>query len=226
MVMRARSDTPEARTALGELCEAYWTPVMRFLRYEGRGEDESRELTQEFIERLLSRGGIDGADPSKGRFRSYLLGALKHFLAERRRAAGRLKRGGGSEHVSIESGGSETSPGLAISDPVGGVDDAYFDRQWALAVMERGLDRVRESFAGSGKEEQFERLKPWLIGDTENLSQAEVATELGMQPGAVKVAIHRLRKSFGEAVEAEISQTVDDPEAVGEELRYLIEVLS
>lgn len=224
--MRARGDAPEARAALGELCEAYWTPVFRFLRREGRDDDQSRELTQEFVERLLSRGGVENADPAKGRFRSYLLGALKHFLAERRRDAGRLKRGGGAELVSIEPGGSETSPGLPIPDGAASVPDTYFDRQWALAVMDRGLTKVQASFTESGKEKQFEQLKPWLIGETENLSQAEAAAELGMTTGALKVAIHRLRKSFGEAVEAEIAQTVDDPEAVKEELRYLIEVLS
>ncbi|MFT5109013.1 MAG: DNA-directed RNA polymerase specialized sigma24 family protein [Verrucomicrobiales bacterium] len=226
MVMRARGDAPEARAAMAELCEAYWTPVFRFLRREGRDEDLSKELTQEFVARMLSRGGIEKVDPAKGRFRSYLLGALKHFLAERRRNEGRLKRGGEIELVSMDSGGTDTSPGVSIPDPDAAVPDTYFDRQWALAVIDSGLKRVQANFAKSGKEKQFELLKPWLMGDTEKLLQAEVAVELGMTTGAVKVAIHRLRKSFGEAVEAEIAQTVDDPEAVAEELRYLIEVLS
>ncbi|MFT5412852.1 MAG: DNA-directed RNA polymerase specialized sigma24 family protein, partial [Verrucomicrobiales bacterium] len=212
--------------AMAELCEAYWTPVFRFLRREGRDEDLSKELTQEFVARMLSRGGIEKVDPAKGRFRSYLLGALKHFLAERRRNEGRLKRGGEIELVSMDSGGTDTSPGVSIPDPDAAVPDTYFDRQWALAVIDSGLKRVQANFAKSGKEKQFELLKPWLMGDTEKLLQAEVAVELGMTTGAVKVAIHRLRKSFGEAVEAEIAQTVDDPEAVAEELRYLIEVLS
>ena len=226
VVMRARGEAPEARAALGELCEAYWTPVFRFLRREGRNEDQSRELTQEFVARLLSRGGIENVDPAKGRFRSYLLGALKHFLAERRRDESRLKRGGGAELISIESAGSETSPGLPIADAAAAVPDSFFDRQWALAVMERGLASVQARFAESGKMKQFEVLKPWLMGDSTQLSQAEAAAELGLTTGAVKVAIHRLRKSFGEVVEAEIAQTVDGSEAITEELRYLIEVLS
>jgi RNA polymerase sigma-70 factor (ECF subfamily) len=226
VVVRARGDDPDSRAALGELCEAYWTPVFRFLRREGRCEDDSQELTQEFFARLLSGGGIGQVDPDKGRFRSYLLGALKHFLAERRRREGRQKRGGDAVIVSIESGGTDTSPGIPISDPAATVPDAWFDRDWALAVMDRGLAAVQAAFEESGKGKQFEVLKPWLIGDTENLSQADAATELGMTTAAVKVAIHRLRKSFRDTVEAEIGQTVTDPDEIAEELRYLIEVLS
>lgn len=227
LVIQARGDAPEAKAALAQLCEAYWSPVFRFLRREGRGEDESRELAQEFFARLLSAGsGVDRADPEKGRFRSYLLGALKHFLAEQRRNSLRWKRGGGALIQSIDSGGTDTSPGLPIPDPAGNVPDACFDREWALAVMDRGLETVRQSFAKAGKERQFETLKPWLAGDTENLSQPEAATALGMTIGAVKVSIHRLRKQFAEAVRLEISQTVNTPAEVSEELRYLIEALS
>jgi RNA polymerase sigma-70 factor (ECF subfamily) len=226
VVMRARGDTPDARAALGELCEAYWTPVFRFLRREGRSEDDSQELAQEFFTRLLSGGGIVQIDPEKGRFRSYLLGALKHFLAERKRYEGRQKRGGDAMIVSIEAGGTDTSPGIPIPDSAGPVSDACFDREWALAVMDRGLTAVQAAFEKSGKGRQFEVLKPWLIGDSENLSQADAAAELGMTTGAIKVAIHRLRKSFRDAVQAEIAQTVTDPGEIAEELRYLVEVLS
>ncbi len=223
--MRASGDTPEARAALGDLCEAYWTPVYRFLRREGRGDEQSRELAQEFFSRLLEQDGIKNADPRKGRFRSYLLGALKHFLARQRRDEGRQKRGGGAVIQSIESGGSETSPGLQLPDPAAPVTDAYFDRHWALAVMERGLASVRESFENSGKVRQFEVLKPWLMGDAEGFSRVEAASELGMTDGAAKVAIHRLRQKFGEAVRREIAETVDTEEEVRGELRYLIEAL-
>lgn len=225
MVNRARGDAPEARAALGDLCEAYWTPVHRFLKREGRNDDESRELTQEFFSRLLAGGTLEKADPGKGRFRSYLLGALKHFLSDSRRAEGRQKRGGDVIIESIESGGGETSPGLSIPDPDAGATDAYFDRHWAMAVMERGLEATRESFLHAGKETQFELLKPWLIGDVEGLSQSDVAAELGMSTGAVKVAVHRLRQKFGEAIRQEIAETVDTEEEIAGELRYLIEAL-
>ncbi len=227
LVMRARGDAPAARAALGELCEAYWNPVFRFLRREGRSEDASRELTQEFFTLLLAHGGIDEVSPDKGRFRSYILGALKHFLANRKRDQGRQKRGGDAIVQSIDSdGGSETSPGMQIADAAATVPDAFFDHQWALAVMERALDTVRSGFSASGKEGYFDVLKPWLTGDGGDSSQADAAAQLGTSAGAVRVAIHRLRKDFGEAVRAEISQTVDSPAEVAEELRYLIEVLA
>jgi RNA polymerase sigma-70 factor (ECF subfamily) len=226
MVMRARGDEPEARVALGELCEAYWTPVFRFLCREGRNEDESRELTQEFFARILSRGEIGRIDPERGRFRSYLLGALKHFLADRRRAEGRQKRGGEAVVESIDSGGTETSPGMQILDPEGAVPEGWFDREWALAVMDRALKVVKSDLTEAGKERHFEVLKPWLVGDTGKLSQADAASALGLSAGAVKVAIHRLRRSFRDAVETEIAQTVDDPDDIAGELRYLIEVLT
>ena len=225
MVMRARGEAPEARAALGERCENYWNPVFQFLRREGRDEDQSRELTQEFFSRVLAGSGIENADPGKGRFRSYLLGALKNFLSKQRRDAGRMKRGGDAFVESIDSGGSETSPGIQVADPEAHLRDAFFDRQWAFAVIQRGLTSVEASFAKGGKEMQFEVLKPWLMGDAEGSSQAEVAAQLGMTPGAAKVAIHRLRHKFGEAIRREIAETVDTDEEVQEELRYLIEVL-
>ena len=226
MVMQARGEAPEARAALGELCENYWMPVFRFLRREGRGEDESRELVQEFFARLLSRNSLDGVDPGKGRFRSYLLGALKHFLAEQKRNAGRLKRGGDAVIESIDSGGTDTSPGLLLADPAGAVPDAFFDREWALALMDRSLAKVEADFNRAEKERQFEVLKPWLIGDTEEFSQSEAAASLNMTTGAIKVAIHRLRKNFRDAIQSEIAETVTDPDEIREELRYLIEILS
>lgn len=225
MVLRARGDAPEARAALGDLCEAYWMPVYRFLKREGRDEDQSRELAQAFFAQLLAKGGLEKADREKGRFRSYLLGALKHFLADRRRAEGRQKRGGEAVIESLDSGGTETSPGLPLPDPAATPTDAWFDRHWALAVMERGLTTVEVSLEESGKGGHFAVLKPWLVGDTAGLSQAEAAAELGLSAGAVKVAIHRLRQKFGEAVRAEIAETVDTEGEVREELRYLIEAL-
>ena len=168
-MLRSRGDAPEARTALGELCEVYWTPVFRFLRSEGRSDDDSRELAQEFFARLLTRGGFDGADPAKGRFRSYLLGALKHFLAERRRNEGREKRGGGAVVESLDATTHDTAPGLQIADTSAAMSDKHFDREWAFAVMDRSLKAVQADFEKAGKSAHFEVLKPWLVGDTDQL---------------------------------------------------------
>lgn len=225
IVLRARGDSPESRAALSDLCAAYWRPVYQFLRREGRNDDDSRDLTQTFFLRLLERGGIDQVDQSKGRFRSYLLGALKNFLMEQRRNEGRLKRGGGAIIESIDSAGTDTSPGLQIADSSVSAPDAWFDREWALAVMDRSLQRVQADFERAGKSSQFDVLKPWLIGDTENLSQSDAAAVLGSTVGAVKVMIHRLRKDFREAIQCEIAQTVPQAEDIADEIRYLLEVL-
>lgn len=223
-MLSARGDSPEARAALSDLCEAYWKPVYQFLRREGRHDGDSRELAQAFFLRLLQRG-LDQVDPAKGHFRSYLLGALKHFLAEQRRNQARQKRGGGAIIESIDSADSDTSPGIQIADPAAAMPDAWFDREWALAVMERGIQRVQADFERAGKGRPFDILKPWLIGDTENLSQSDAAVALGTTVGAVKVMVHRLRKDFREAIQAEIAQTVPHAEDIADEIRYLIEVL-
>jgi RNA polymerase sigma factor (sigma-70 family) len=226
LVVRARGESAEGRAALSELCAAYYQPVQRFLRCEGRDEDAARELAHDFFARVLAGGALEGADPERGRFRSYLLGALKHFLADQRRHAHRLKRGSGTVPDSLDAPvGSDTSPGLQWADPAETAPDAFFDREWALTVMDRALAGLQKEFSTAEKSDQFETLKPWLMGDTPASSQAEAARRLGLSEGAVKVTIHRMRKRFREAVRAEISQTVRDPGLVDEELRHLIEAL-
>lgn len=225
LVLRARGESNEARAALSELCEAYYQPVFRFLRREGREEDAARELTQEFFSRLLARDGIGAADPQRGRFRSYLLGAVKHFLADQRDHERSAKRGGGTtpESLDAEDAGS---PALQVADGASAPDDAIFDRAWALALMDRALQLLANEFAAEGKAEQFAVLKPWLAGDADTLPQSEAATRLGTSESAVKVAIHRLRKRFREVIRMEIAQTVDEAAGVDAELRYLVEVLA
>jgi DNA-directed RNA polymerase specialized sigma24 family protein len=226
LVIKAQGDSPESRLALSELCAAYWNPVFLFLRREGRSDDLSRDLTQEFFARILARGGIGNPDPAKGRFRSYLLGALKHFLSDQRRLAGRLKRAGDAATDSLDAPPTDGSPPPQFPDPSAAFADKWFDREWALAIMDRSLSAVQSSFEQAGKGPQFEALKPWLVGDSENLSQSDAAASLGITTGAVKVAIHRLRKAFRSAVETEIAQTVPSSDDVASELAYLIEVLS
>jgi RNA polymerase sigma-70 factor (ECF subfamily) len=217
---------------LGELCEAYWTPVFRFLRHQGRSDDTARELTQEFFARLLARGGLATVEPGRGKFRSFLLGAVKHFLADVRDHERRLKRGGGNQPESLEAraGGTETDTGtwpeLQVPDPAALPPDSFFDRQWAFTLMERGLSEVENEFSKAGKHEQFDVLKAWLVGEAPALSQLKAARQLGMSEGAVKVAVHRLRKRFRELIRAEIAQTIEEPDKVDEELHYLVEVLS
>jgi RNA polymerase sigma factor (sigma-70 family) len=227
LVLRARGAAPEAQRALGELCEAYWQPVFRFLRREGRNDDTARELTQEFFARLLARPGLAGVEPGRGRFRAYLLGAVKHFLAEERDRARAAKRGGGQVPVSLDAEqGTDTATGLTIPDPSAMAPDAFFDRQWAVTTVDRAVAALAAEAEAGGRGAQFAALKPWLLGEVPALSQAETARELGLSEGAVKVAVHRLRKRFRELVKAEIAQTINDPDQVQDELRYLIEVLA
>jgi hypothetical protein len=160
IVSRARGESAESKKALGDLCEAYWNPVYEFLRCEGRNENESREHTQAFFARLLGGAGINNADLRKGRFRSYLLGTLKHFLAEKRCNEGRQKRGGGVRMESLDDSGTETSPGVQITDPEDALAAKNFDREWAHTVMERSLNAVQLRFKEAGKTKQFDTLKP------------------------------------------------------------------
>ena len=227
LVLRARGGSAESRHALSELCESYYAPVLAFIRREGRDEDTARELTQEFFSRLLAQPSFAGVEPGRGRFRSYLLGAVKHFLVEERRRANAAKRGGGQEPVSIEANtNTDTNSELQIPDPAAAVPDAFFDRHWATALVDRAVTALGAEAAAEGKDGQFVVLKPWLLGEVPSLSQADAARQLGLSEGAVKVAVHRLRKRFREVVKAEIAQTVPSPGEVQGELRYLVEVLS
>jgi RNA polymerase sigma-70 factor (ECF subfamily) len=224
LVLRARGDSPEARAALSELCGAYYAPVLAFIRRSGHDEESARDLTQEFFARLLARQGLDTVDPQRGRFRSFLLGALKHFLADMRDYEHRLKRGGGQPHESFDAG-TDTSPGLQLPDPNTPTPEREFDRKWALTILDRALALLAEEHNANDKAAQFEILKPWLTGDVEGVSQAEAARQLSISEGAVKVAIHRLRRQFRQHIKNEIGQTVSDRAQVDEELHHLLQAL-
>ena len=227
LVLRSHGESSEAQAALSELCEAYYQSILRFLQREGRDDDDARELTQEFFARILSGHGFDGAEPGRGRFRSYLLGALKHFLADSRERAQRLKRGGGIVPESLQGNPDPTtSSALEVGDGLAVAPDVNFDREWALTVMARALDALQHEMTVAGKSDHFETLKPWLMGDSPAMSQSSVAQQLGLTEGAVKVAVHRLRKRFRDAVRKEVAQTLRDPAMVDEELRQLIAALS
>jgi DNA-directed RNA polymerase specialized sigma24 family protein len=227
LVLRARGESPVAQAALSELCAAYYAPVAAFIRHAVPDGEAARDLTQEFFARLLARHGLDTIEPGRGRFRSFLLGAVKHFLADQHDRARAAKRGGGQNPVSLEkAGGTNTTTELQIPDPAGPAPDAVFDRQWALTLIERALNVLTAEFAVAGKADQFETLKPWLLGDIGTLSQADAAGRLGMTEGAAKVAIHRLRRRFRDVVKAEVATTLVDAAQGQEELRYLVEVLA
>lgn len=223
-VLQAQGESAEARAALNELCAAYYGPVQSFLRHSARAGESADDLTHEFFTRILTGHAFGNADPRKGRFRSYLLGAVKHFLADVRDRQRALKRGQRFEHLSIDPG-TDTSPGLDVPDPNVISPDVFFTRQWALTVLDRALLQLQQEMIAADKGDHFESMKPWLSGAAVE-SQAAVASQLGITENALKVAIHRLRRRFREIVTQEISQTVVDPAQQQAELQDLINALS
>lgn len=223
-VVAARGSTPDAQQALSELCAVNYAPVLRFLRASGHPADEAQELAHEFFADVLQHRRLDGGDPARGRFRSYLLGALKHFAANRRAHGARLKRGAGLEALPLATG-AETSHGPVPEALCAETPETMFDREWALAVIERSLAALERESAEAGAE-SFAKLKPWLSPGMELPAQAQIAAEIGMSEGAVKVAIHRLRKRFRQLVRSEVAQTISDERELDAEMRYLLSALS
>jgi len=234
-VVAARGKSPEARDALRSLCETYYLPVELFVqRYITTTivtlKEEPADLTHEFFAKLLEGCSLDNADRTRGRFRSYLLGAVKHFLADHRDREQTLKRGGG-QHIqllsaSTDASGNETPKNpLEVADPLGFPPDSYFDRQWALAVVQQAIDTLRSEAEANGDAAKFEVLQRWLVTPSSHDTAIDAARSLDMSDGAFKVAIHRLRKRFRHIVVAKITTTVDDPVEVQDELNYLINAM-
>jgi len=224
LVRHATGHSAEGRQALSDLCAAYYKPVVAFMRREGFEEDAARDLAHDFFRQLLEKPSLQGANRAEGRFRNYLLGAIKHFLAHERERGNRLKRGGGTIALPLDAG-TDTSPGVVLADHNELSPDKFFDRQWALAVLERAFAALETEREAAGKDAEFARLKPWLTGDAVYGEQAEAARGLGLSEGALKVTVHRLRRRFRELLKAEIAQTLDMPEAVEEEMRHLFSAL-
>jgi len=225
-VVAARGTSPAAKEALRELCAAYYAPVELFVRRFCGGQADARDLTHEFFARVLEVDGtsLGGADRTRGRFRTYLLGAVKHHLADnwdKRRA---LKRGGGRVMASLEGrGGAIDRDGpVEVVDPDGFPPDAYFDRQWALAILDRALAVLRAEADAKCERARFEVLQRWLVTPHDASTAVEAARSLGMTDAAFKVTVHRLRKRFRTLVIERIAVTVDDPAEVDEELAYLL----
>ncbi len=210
-----------ARLALEQLCKAYWYPLYAFVRYRGHSADDAQDLTQAFFARILETGGLATANPERGRFRSYLLGAMKHFLANEWHRARTQKRGGGVKFLELDALEPEARYALEparSSDP-----DAGFDREWAQESVARALTKLRAESEARGKGELFAALEGSLSGSDE--PKGATASQLGMTTGAMKTALHRLRQRFRELLRAEIAQTVADPSDVDDEMRHLVAAL-
>lgn len=219
-VRRAKADSPEGRRALAELCNAYYEPVVAFLRCELRDADAARELAHDFFAYMLAGGAIARVEQERGRFRSFLLGAVKHFLSHHREALRRLKRGGGVENLSLNQSEARSVPDAGVLSP-----DAAFDQQWALTVVAHALEALRRECVTEGRAEFFELAKPWLTGDTARGDQTALAARHGMNANALKVAVHRLKQRFRQLLKAEVAGTLDEPGLVEAEMRALFAAL-
>lgn len=225
-------DTTHARTALEELCRVYWRPIYAFVRRQGHAPHDAQDLTQEFFGRLLAAGSFGKVDPARGRFRSFLLASLKHFLANEWDKVRTLKRGGGFRIVPLEAEAEKdetrAGAGVVMADPAAAAasPERSFDRQWALALLDRVLERLREEHVRLGKTALFEQLQSTLTADRAALPYVEIGARLGLSEGAVKVAVHRLRQRYREVLRAEIAETLADPAQVEEELRDLFAALA
>jgi RNA polymerase sigma factor (sigma-70 family) len=218
------SDSTRVRDALEALCEAYWYPLYAFVRRLGHSPHDAEDLVQAFFARCLEKNYLSAADRTKGRFRSFLLIALKRFLANEWNKARTRKRGGVVPPISLDALGAEQRYALEPSERLSA--DRLFERRWALTLLEQVLARLRAEQIADGREETFEVLKDALTGSGGGTPYAELARRLGTSEGAVKVAVHRLRRRYRELLEAEIANTVGSPEEVAEERRYLLSVLS
>ncbi len=218
-----RGDAPDAEAALAALCQIYWYPLYAYVRRSGYPADEAGDLTQEFFARLLEKHYLRAADSERGRFRSFLLTALKRFLSKERHHARSQKRGGGRRVLSLDFEQGESRFRL---EPVTDVTaEIFYERRWALTLLDQVMARLRDDFERAGKGDDFDHLKVFLTGEAAAPSYREVAATLGTTEGAVKVAVHRLRRRFREIVLAEIAQTVAAPEDADEELRHLFEAI-
>jgi hypothetical protein len=214
---------PEAQAALEELCRGYWYPIYAFIRRKGNGPEQALDLTQGYFARLLERGTVAAADPVRGRFRWFLLADCGHFLAHERERDAAARRGGGRVVLSINASDAE---GQYQLEPVHEhTPERQFERDWALALLDRVVVMIRREYEGSGRGEIFDVLKVVLEAGSSQVSQADIAARLGTTEAAAQVAVHRLRRRYRAALRAAIAATVDDDVEVDDELKALFAAL-
>jgi RNA polymerase sigma-70 factor (ECF subfamily) len=222
VVLSARQkDSPDSEAARERLCRTYWPPLYHYLRRDGYSVDDAKDLTQEFLSRFVHREWLDHLKDQRGKFRSFLLTFLKHFLSDERDRANAQKRGGGQTWISLDACEAEERDALG---PVDGLSaDQLYDRRWARAVMDEAARRLREEYAARGKMELFEQLKDLQPGEHSARSYAEIGKALGLTEQAMKNAVHGFRRRYGALLRDEIAQTVDDPGEFEAEVQHLMQ---
>jgi RNA polymerase sigma-70 factor (ECF subfamily) len=224
LILAAREhDSPEARQALEELCECYWYPLYAFIRRSGHNSEEARDLTQEFFARLLEKDYLAAVNRDKGKFRSFLLAACKHFLANERDRALAQKRGGGRTILSFNADAAESTYSSEPQHTL--TPERLYERRWVLMLLQSVLNRLRKEQEKAGKGTHFDQLKGFLAGDRAATRYSQVAEALGTSVGALKVAVHRLRGRYRELLREEIARTVNSPDEVEAEIRNLFSAL-
>ncbi len=217
------ANDPRTRESLAGLCEAYWYPLYVFIRRRGHDPEQARDLTQDFFARLLERGILAEADPSRGRFRSFLRTVCADYLANRRERVNARKRGGGRTALPIDVAEAEGRYERELAEEL--TPDRIFDRSWALALLGRVLDQLRREYDEAGKAATFEALRGGLEFGPGDVPHAAIAARLGTNEGAARVAAHRLRRRYGELLRREIASTLEDPADVDDEIRDLFAAL-
>jgi len=220
----AVSPTTDSRQALATLCQTYWHPVYAFIRRNGHDRDQAQDLAQGFFALLLEKNYLVAANRQRGRFRSFLLTAVKHFLANEWDREHAQKRGGGQVPISIDAVEAEKWYVPAVVEEA--TPESLFERRWALSLLEHVMARLHAEFAVAGKAEQLERLSVFLNRDSEDARYKEVADEMGLSAGALRMSVHRIRRAYRQLLREEIAQTVSTPEETDEEIRFLLSTLS
>jgi len=220
----SQTDTVRARDALSRLCQTYWYPLYAYVRRRGHSPHDAQDLTQAFFARLLEHHSLATADPERGRFRSFILTAMNHFLASEWKRECAQKRGGGIPALSLDLAAAEERFDLEPATQAS--PDRIFEKQWALALLAEVLHRLEQEYQQEGRADLFAALKQTLLGSRESQPYAELAPKLGLNESALKVTVHRLRKRYRELIRDEIARTLDHGQEVDTELRYLFQVLA
>ena len=225
VVLSAREEnSAESSAALETLCQSYWYPLYAYVRRQGHSPPDAEDLTQEFFARLLQKDHLQGVTREKGKFRTFLLVALRRFLVNQWTRGQAQKRGGGCVHVPLQGHSAETR---YLAEPADRLTaDKLYERRWALTLLDRVLERLRQEFVAAGKAALFEQVKGSLMAGKGAIPHSEAAAALGMSEGAVKVAVHRLRGRFRELFREEVAHTVAGPEEIEEEIRHLLGAFS
>jgi RNA polymerase sigma factor (sigma-70 family) len=224
IVAAAGSASDASAKALAELCQIYWPPLYAYLRGRGHSADAAQDLTQGFFARLLERQGFRAADRARGRFRGFLLTALKRYVINEHEREVSARRGGLHPHFPLDF--AEAERAYAVEHRTDDTPERIFDRKWAAIALERALQRLREEYCDAGRELAADVLLPYLSDTCDLPTYRDAAAALSMSEGAIKVAVHRLRQRFGEILRLEISETVFGPDAVEDEMRELLRAVS